>query len=285
MQISRTVVNFACGGFLAVIALWPLFAQDKPGSQDHPLFTRMAGYSIARYEQSDFDAERFQVIEKGKLTQTIVVEGKRTLIVYSLPAGSAKIPSTLEVVRNYTDAAAAAGGIVTYENSDPGNRYAYMKFAKQGKEIWARLWCNSGKSYELRIVEKASIEQQVTAEVLGKDLTETGHTAVYGILFDTGKADIKPGSEKVLTEIAGLLQSKPAIKLYVVGHTDNVGALEMNMKLSQARAESVVIALTTKHGVAAARLRAFGSGPIAPVASNASEEGRAKNRRVELVEQ
>lgn len=86
-------------------------------------------------------------------------------------------------------------------------------------------------------------------------------------------------------EIAKLLAANPALKLYVVGHTDNQGGVEGNIKLSQDRAEAVLQSLVRDHGVAAGRLRAYGCGLFSPVASNDSEEGRAKNRRVELVKQ
>jgi OOP family OmpA-OmpF porin len=125
----------------------------------------------------------------------------------------------------------------------------------------------------------------VNAESLAGDITRTGHASVYGIYFDTGKAEVKPESEATLQEIAKLLQQNPQLKLYVVGHTDNVGNLASNMDLSQRRADAVLSALTTKHGVAATRLHAVGNGPTSPVASNDAEEGRAKNRRVELVKQ
>ncbi len=95
---------------------------------------------------------------------------------------------------------------------------------------------------------------------------------------------MKPESEAALKEVAKLLSSDPGLKLLVVGHTDSVGQLEANMKLSQARAEAVVQALTKTYSVAATRLKALGAGPIAPAATNRTEEGRAKNRRVELVE-
>jgi outer membrane protein OmpA-like peptidoglycan-associated protein len=88
-----------------------------------------------------------------------------------------------------------------------------------------------------------------------------------------------------MKEIAKLLQGDPTLKLYVVGHTDNQGALDLNMDLSRKRAEAVLTALTTKYAVPATRLKAYGCGPYAPVASNGSEDGRAKNRRVELVKQ
>jgi outer membrane protein OmpA-like peptidoglycan-associated protein len=108
---------------------------------------------------------------------------------------------------------------------------------------------------------------------------------LYGIYFDTGKSVLKPESLSTLQEIAKLLNSDQSLKLYVVGHTDNTGAFDANIKLSMDRATAVVNALVTQHSVAAARLKAFGDGPTAPVATNENEEGRALNRRVELVKQ
>jgi len=136
-------------------------------------------------------------------------------------------------------------------------------------------------------VVKEAMKQDVVADAktLATAIRDTGRAALYGIYFDTGKAVIKPESAPSLKEVAKLLQADPKLKLYVVGRTDNQGALDMNMKLSQDRAEAVVKALTTESGVAAARLQAFGVGPLVPMASNLTEEGRAKNRRVELVAQ
>ncbi len=125
----------------------------------------------------------------------------------------------------------------------------------------------------------------VNADSLTSDISRTGHASDYGIYFDTGKADVKPESDATLKEIAKLLQKNAQLKLYVVGHTDNVGNLASNQDLSQRRADAVAQLLSAKYGVLAARLRAIGDGPSAPVASNDSEEGRAKNRRVELVKQ
>ena len=131
------------------------------------------------------------------------------------------------------------------------------------------------------------MEQQVVAdaEAFKNDLQRTGHAAVYGILFDTNKATLKPESEAAIAEVAKLLTTSPALKLLVVGHTDSVGVFDQNMLLSKDRAAAVVKALTTTHGIAPARLKAVGCGQAAPVASNKTEDGRAKNRRVELVEQ
>jgi OOP family OmpA-OmpF porin len=112
-------------------------------------------------------------------------------------------------------------------------------------------------------------------------LTENGHVEVPGIFFDFAKADIKPESEPALKELTAMLQASAALKVWVVGHTDNTGSLDTNMTLSGARAASVVKALVQR-GIGANRLAPHGAGPYAPVASNATDEGRARNRRVEL---
>ena len=124
---------------------------------------------------------------------------------------------------------------------------------------------------------------KISADALAKDINATGHVAVYDILFDTGSAVVKAESTAALGEIAKLLTAMPALNLHVVGHTDNVGALAQNLDLSRRRANAVVAALTTTHKIAPSRLRADGVGPLAPVANNDSDSGRAKNRRVELV--
>ncbi len=126
-------------------------------------------------------------------------------------------------------------------------------------------------------------EVKASAETFKAGLSATGHVEVPGIYFDTGKAALKPESAAAVGEIAKLLAADPALQVFVVGHTDNVAAVELNLKLSQDRAAAVVQELVSKHGVAAARLRPYGVGPFAPVASNDAEDGRAKNRRVELV--
>jgi len=140
----------------------------------------------------------------------------------------------------------------------------------------------------LEIIEtKAMDTGMVTAdaEAIGKGIDSTGHMAIYGVLFDTGSADIKPKSAPVLAEIAKLLEGRPTLNILVVGHTDNEGTHEYNMSLSGQRANSVVRYLAAENGVEKSRMRAAGVGFLAPVASNDSAAGRTKNRRVELVKQ
>jgi outer membrane protein OmpA-like peptidoglycan-associated protein len=121
------------------------------------------------------------------------------------------------------------------------------------------------------------------AAVLQQNITRDGRVSVYGIPFDSDKADIKPESKAALAEIARLLNNLPDLRIFVVGHTDMTGDVTRNQSLSEARAEAVVRALVAEHGIAQYRLEAFGVGPLAPVATNSTEQGRVRNRRMELV--
>jgi outer membrane protein OmpA-like peptidoglycan-associated protein len=128
------------------------------------------------------------------------------------------------------------------------------------------------------------MKQEVTADAtaMGNEIDSSGHVAVYGIHFDTGKASILPDSEPTLEQVKSLVDSRPDLKLRVEGHTDNVGARTANQKLSEARAAAVV-AWLVGHGVDQSRLTGQGFADTKPVEENSTEEGRAKNRRVELV--
>lgn len=138
----------------------------------------------------------------------------------------------------------------------------------------------------LDVVQVKAVEQKMTFVDVGTmqaEIDKAGRISLYGITFDTGSATIKPQSDATLAEVAKLLARNPSWKLAVIGHTDNVGGADFNQKLSVQRAQAVTAALTGKHKVANGRLRAQGLGTQQPVAPNDSEEGRAKNRRVELV--
>lgn len=138
----------------------------------------------------------------------------------------------------------------------------------------------------LQIVTPEGVQQKmvfVKAEEMARQIKDKGSVALYGLYFDTDRDTLKTESEPTLQEIARLLKAQPSLKLHVVGHTDNVGKPDYNLDLSKRRAASVVRALAQSHAISAARLDAFGCGLYAPVASNDAEAGRAKNRRVELV--
>lgn len=139
---------------------------------------------------------------------------------------------------------------------------------------------------EVIVIQPEQMEKQmvfVNAADMAAALSGSGKVALYGINFDTDKDTIRPDSQPTLEEIAKLLKSTPAMKLHVVGHTDNQGKADYNLDLSRRRAANVVRELTAKYSISPARLDSFGCGLYAPLASNDSEDGRAKNRRVELV--
>jgi OmpA-OmpF porin, OOP family len=258
----------------------PSLAQPKDAAncKDHPLLTRLPDYRIESCVQKQFDAYKFMAAQ-GKTSQ---VEGQFWNIRYQPPSGLATKPSTLQVLRNVENAVKQVGGTLVASDSSKET----LTLSKDGKELWIEVWADYTGKYILTIVEKAAMAQEITAnaDAFASGLKATGHIAVEGILFETGKAELKPESQQAIGEVAKLLKADAGLKVYVVGHTDNAGALEGNMKLSQERAQAVVQSLV-KSGIEASRLKAFGSGPYAPVASNDAEAGRAKNRRVELVKQ
>ena len=134
-------------------------------------------------------------------------------------------------------------------------------------------------------MEGGKVAVNLNAADMAKGIVTDGKVAIYGVFFDTGKADIKPESAKALAEMASMLKQSPKLKVFVVGHTDNQGAVAQNLALSQRRAESVVHALSITYKIDAARLSPKGVAAYAPLASNRLDAGRQQNRRVELVEQ
>ena len=254
--------------------------QDREGSKDHPLLTRMPDFYISQYEEKEFDVYTQFKDSKGK---KMPVEGHKYVIRYRIKKG-AKVPSDEQILRNYINAIKKIGGTLVYKEW----RNAYSKIKKNNKVTWIRVYTGGGgKEYYLTIVEEQSMVQEVVADAnaMAQDISTTGHVAVYGIYFDFDKTDVKPESAQALEEIAKLLKQNNNLKLYVVGHTDNEGDLDYNMKLSQARADAVIKKLIADYGINENMLKSYGIGPLSPVASNKTEEGQALNRRVELVQQ
>ena len=276
--MKKTFLIFAA---LTLLLPGPIAAQtkDATGCQDHPLFTRMPNYWIHSCTEKTFDFYEFTVA-KGKKER---VEGRLTRTNYYPQNSLNPKPSELQILRNFENAVKTLGGTSLYAEK----ALEVFKIVRDGKEFWVELRADFTGKYFLWIVEKQAMEQDIVANAaaLADGLRTTGHVVVEGILFDTGKSTIKPESAQAIGEVAKLLGADPGLKLFVVGHTDTVGTVESNLTLSQARAEAVLQSLVRDHGIAAARLRAFGCGPFAPVASNGAEEGRARNRRVELVKQ
>lgn len=276
-------MRFIAAALLFVLAsAVPAFAQeDAEGAKDHPVLARMAGYYISDADVQEFAPFDFTVGDGAEKK----VEGRYWRINYWLKEG-AKNPGALAISRNYSNALVAKKGRKIFEDVDAGGGRSTASLPLgDGRTLWVEVnISNMGETYTLTIVEEAALTQQIeiTADWLAEQLAKSGSVALEGITFDTGKAAIKPESKAVLDQIGALLTKDAALKLEIQGHTDNVGAPTANLTLSQQRADAVKKYLVETHGVAAARLTTAGFGDTKPVADNTTEEGRAKNRRVEL---
>jgi OOP family OmpA-OmpF porin len=267
------VVLLVLGSIVLLFSgLCPAQEPDAEGCKDHPMLSRLKNFYISSCE-SNFDAVEFHTTE----SETVTVEGQKTRIEYDLQEGAVS-PSYLQIRRNFSNAVKSLGGSVLYDEA----RYASFKIAKNSKEIWGSVeGFNDGVSYTLIIVEKGEMTQEVTASEMLDTLNRDGFMALY-INFDTGKAMIKPESGPIIEQIASLLKDNVDLNLSVEGHTDNVGTPQSNKTLSEQRAKAVVAAVV-ELGIDAGRLTAVGWGQEKPVADNRTEDGRAKNRRVEIV--
>ena len=268
---------------LMAAGIAPLLAQeDQEGCKDPALFTRMPNFHIYRCEDKQFDKFEFRVSSE----KSQIIEGHFLYVNYYLN-DNAQTPGGIQIVRNYTNAIKKIGGQIIYEYDDGGAEISTMKLEKKGTEVWAVVSAAGNGMYTINIIEKEAMNQDVVADAssMAGSIKETGKVALYGIYFDTGKSVLKAESKPALDEIAKLLKADPKLKLYVVGHTDNTGVFESNILLSTERSLAVIHALISQYSINADRLRSFGDGPTAPVASNDTEEGKALNRRVELVKQ
>jgi len=257
---------------LAIIGVGGAYAQsDIAGSKDHPMFTRMKDFYISSYEAKEFGRHEFRDSKGNDLS----VEGKTYAIEYSMKEGAREI-TPVQIIRNFENAVKTAGGTFNeYTEST-----VFLKLAKGSSEVWAEVNATS-ESYQLTIVEKKALEQEITANEMLDALNKNGFIALY-INFDTNKAVIKPESQHVIEQIAVLLKSNPKLMVGIEGHTDNTGTPEKNKVLSQQRADAVKTAVVAKQ-IDATRLSTAGWGQEKPIADNRSEEGKAKNRRVEIV--
>lgn len=242
-------------------------------------------------------------------------EGRVTKLRYEIPTGR----SSLEVMRNYEGALKTKGFEVVFacadqaclqgklqdpyligEQLDPDNgdsslyfdrvRYMLAKLSRPQGTVYTAILTGDSKDRVtafVSVVEEKAMEGDriavLDAGQIEKALGTDGRVSLYGILFDYDKDVVRPESKPALTEIAKVLAAKPALRVEIVGHTDAHGTAAYNLDLSHRRAANVAAALTREHGIAAGRLTSSGAGLSAPVAPNDTEEGRAKNRRVELV--
>jgi outer membrane protein OmpA-like peptidoglycan-associated protein len=295
-------------------------SRDHPMIKRFP-GAKIVNYGVKRFDEFKLLTNKITKALRygGKLTNanSKSIEGKITKITYEVPQGR----SSLEVFRSYEQALRKANFAVLFKckNLECGGRafnYTVQRpfrgFAGNGGDqrfLAAQLKRSTGDVYvslytvrnysaggpthnriytQLDIIEIKKMQTgliKVDANAMARSISTTGRIALYGIYFDSNKAIIKSKSNAALAEIAKLMKKQRSLRLVVVGHTDNRGSFVHNMALSKRRAGAVMSALVRRYGIGAKRLRHWGAGYISPVASNRSEAGRAKNRRVELVEQ
>jgi OOP family OmpA-OmpF porin len=250
-------------------------AQDAEGCKDHPLFNRMPNYTI-RECTANFGITDLVMTDGNSKT----IEGYKTMVTYDFNTeGGKQAYSFYQVVKNYENALAKYNVKRIYLAS----QYATL-FCKSGtKSIWIGIEAASdvAESYTLIIMEIEEMKQDIQASAILDALNKDGYIAL-DILFETGKSVIQKESQPIIDQIYEMLKANADLKVSIEGHTDNVGDAASNKTLSINRAKSVMDALIAK-GIDKSRMSSVGYGQEKPVADNRNEEGRAKNRRVEIV--
>ncbi|MHC1741797.1 MAG: OmpA family protein [Syntrophobacteraceae bacterium] len=237
---------------------------------------------IIRNYQNELTAQGFQILYDSKQDPAAVQWSN-----YLAPFGSMSIQTNRSTYVFYAAEEKSVRVTSAKLERPEGDVYVHVTAIEWSKDD-AVYKAKRGAYAAVDVVEVRPMTQNmvvVSADEMSKAITSSGRVALYGIFFDTNKADIKPESKPALEEIAKLLKQEPGLKVHVVGHTDSVGGYESNLSLSRRRSDAVVAVLTGEYGIAAGRLTPNGVAYLAPVAVNTTEEGRAKNRRVELVPQ
>jgi outer membrane protein OmpA-like peptidoglycan-associated protein len=270
---------------LCVLIALPAFAQE-PGQPDEenckpsPLLSRMPGCQIFQCEKKEFDSYEL-VINKAAEKKTL--EGAGDFLNFACPAST----SQLQLQRNVEAALRKSGYTIVYSGKHEESEFPVVT-AQKGAQ-WIQVQTNNFNefaTYEQTTVLVKEMAQELTAsaQAMSDAITKGGRLYVYGITFATGQATITPQSNQVLGDVLAVLKANADWKLRIEGHTDNVGDKAANLKLSQARAAAVASWLTGQ-GIDGARLTTAGLGDTQPLADNATEDGRARNRRVVLIKQ
>lgn len=285
LRATISVCTFALLGLAAPIAAQDT-AADAAGCKDSRVLSRIPGCWIEACVAKDFDSlEIFRDTEKPDVfdvTKGTPVEGQTMVIEYSCPTSV----SALEIARNAERALRTAGYSVIMSGKITNNVGSLVPavVAQKGGQ-WVQVVTDTGgRAYLMSAVKESEVSQVMTADAaaMAAAIERTGHVAIYGVTFDSGQSTIKPQSDAALAEMVTLLTNNPSWRMRIEGHTDNVGTTVLNTTLSLRRAAAVEAWLVA-HGVNRGRLTHEGYGDRRPVGDNATEDGRARNRRVELV--
>lgn len=288
---------------------------DRKGSQDYPLVSRFEGFAIDKYEEIQFDRYALPLgpaIDRQTFGETLELEGAITKIHYAFP--QPPIPSLYQLYKSYesvfqsddvevlfacfedecgkgdedlvrsaADQKELLNGFMAFGD----HAYQAVKMNAGGQDIYVALYLKQERdnvAYELHFIEVESMStDNITLADIQEGMTTTGKQAFYGLYFDTGKSTLKESSKTELQLLADYLRDNTDTEYFIVGHTDNDGSYQSNLTLSFARAQSVVKALQEQFGLDAGKLTPIGIGPVSPVAANLTQDGKAQNRRVELV--
>lgn len=240
----------------------------NPAAGDFPWLGPLPG---SKFRSSVPDTAPFYVPIKGASEPELVASGSILKTYYAPPDGLSN--SLFRIA--YDEALTAAGWTIVNESMG-ADVAIWAHFAKNGRNLWAYL--HKSDSFDVRVADAGAVSKD-----MGSALKTNCHVALYGVLFDFNKSSLQEASDPVLQQILDLLKKNPAQKIQVQGHTDNVGGDAYNQTLSEARAKAIVVWLT-QHGIAGDRLTAKGFGKTMPIADNATDGGRAKNRRVEIAD-
>lgn len=253
---------------------------DSEGCKDSKIINRIRGCTIAECRVTEHDEVEMRIADKSGEMTTKNVEGALERLELVCPHNI----SPFQIIRNMQNAFRTAGFEQVFSGKESSDHH-YLTVKKGAQWVGIETYLNGDTpTYIFTALLAKDVDQQLeaSAEAWGAALESTGRIRIYGINFDTAKATIRPDSEKVLGELLKLLQQKAGWNVLIEGHTDNVGAKAANLALSRQRSESV-IAWLAAHGVDKARLSSAGLGDTKPVGDNTTEEGRARNRRVEIV--
>lgn len=301
---------FLLAGLLQTAFVPPPAAAQTPEPKKHPLLEPYEGSVLTRREEPGHleykivTAIDLQGNSDEQVIKTLPVPGKLTRLYYENP----KDRSPVEIFTNYKEAFQREGFQILFEcgDKDCGPSYASSRWTRVNgmRIVSSPMWYFSAKKltsdmetyvaisvvkdrHQVDVLEAKEMEKGkvgITSEALRKEMVAEGKAVLAGLYFDPDSAVLSEESRPALQVIAEFLKADHGLKVYIVGHTDMDGTLEHNMVLSRDRAQAVVDALTNQYGISGHMLAAYGVGPLSPAKPNRASEGKAENRRVEMVE-
>jgi len=272
--------------FLILLVFGSLLASaqtDKPGCKEvEPTYmNRMPGFYIFSCEFSEYmDVEFFYYGLDGNSVR-VRKAGEYRRISYAKDKNETRKISGDQIRLNYANA------VLKIKGKSLSTNNAFYSFSNNGNEVFMKIddaVDSDDQGFLVTIIEVKSMKQDIVMTIQ-ESIEQEGKATFYGILFDVAKSTIKPESAEALKQITDYLNANPAVKIIIVGHTDITGNFLSNITLSKERAESIKNYLITNGKIAAARLQSDGVGPLCPVSTNSTEDGRKLNRRVEIVKQ